>query len=144
MSDIKFDGENVIVEGHWLKSRTWDIMLDASDRRLSQGGFRRALVHDPHDRLTINYNHDYPNGVQIEGQLVVDGLFVRGKAGFAGGIDTPDITVGHPSEPPLVTVGGPPPGGGSSGLDLVGAVRALEQEIAQLKARVAALEAAHP
>ncbi len=144
MSDIKFDGENVIVEGHWLQSQTWDIRLDASDRRLSQGGVRRALVHDPHDRLTINYGRDYPNGVQIEGQLVVDGLFVRGKAGFADGIDTPGITVAHPSEPSLVTAGGPPTGVASWGLDLVGAVQALEQEIAQLKARVAALEAAHP
>ena len=46
MSDIKFDGEWVNVEGFVLKSQTTDFMLDHASRRTVQGGHRRALVHD--------------------------------------------------------------------------------------------------
>jgi hypothetical protein len=72
MSDIKFDGDWVIVEGSWLKSRTLDFMLDAPGRRLNNTGHRRALVHDSGDKLTINYNRDYPGGVNILGEVSIE------------------------------------------------------------------------
>ena len=72
MSDLKFDGDWVIVEGTWLKVRTLDIMLDAPSRRLNNSGHRRALVHNYGDKLTINYNKDYPGGVNIQGELSVE------------------------------------------------------------------------
>jgi len=72
MSDLKFDGDWVIVEGNWLKSRTLDIMLDAPSRRINNSGWRRALVHNYGDKLTINYNKDYPGGVNIQGELSVE------------------------------------------------------------------------
>lgn len=33
MSDIKFDGEYVLIEGTWTKLATLDLMLDAPSRR---------------------------------------------------------------------------------------------------------------
>ena len=49
--------ETVIVEGLWLVSRTTDLILDHPDRRgkLADHGIpRRALVHNPSDRLPVN------------------------------------------------------------------------------------------
>ena len=71
MSDIKFDGEWVVVEGNWTRVRTLDLMLDAPARRQSNSGWRRALVHNHQDGLTINYASDYPGGVTINGDVKV-------------------------------------------------------------------------
>ena len=73
-SDIKLDGDWVILEGNWTRVRTWDFMLDAPDRRQTNSGWRRALVHDSTDGLTINYNGDYPGGVKIKGKVNVESL----------------------------------------------------------------------
>ena len=73
MSDIRFDGEYVIVEGFWTKVRTLDLMLDAPSRRSNSVGERRALVHDVGDGLTVNYANDYPAGVTINGARRVRG-----------------------------------------------------------------------
>jgi hypothetical protein len=72
MSDIKFQGEWVIVEGNWTKLSTVDLMLDSPARRKTSGGLRRALVHDHDDGLTINYGRDYPGGVRINGPVSSD------------------------------------------------------------------------
>ena len=69
MSDVVLDGdaqvtvlcENLNVQGH-------DLLLDASDRRRPGGPqFRRALVHDGGDGLTVNFGNDYPGGVSLNG-----------------------------------------------------------------------------
>lgn len=69
MSDIKFEGEWVNVEGFVLKSGTADFMLDNPSRRGNPAGLRRALVHDFADGLTINWASDYPGGVTINGNV---------------------------------------------------------------------------
>ena len=73
MSDIKFDGNTVVVEGTFLKSQTTDLMLDAPSRRKVSGGNRRALVHDFNDGLTVNWANDYPGGVTINSTLQING-----------------------------------------------------------------------
>jgi hypothetical protein len=73
MSDIKFDGEFVIIEGNWTRAATLDLMLDAPSRRTNTSGFRRALVHDFGDGLTMNYANDYPSGVAINGARTISG-----------------------------------------------------------------------
>ena len=76
-TDIKLDqqgGNWLIIEGHVLKITASDLMIDSPGRR--HGGpspFRRALVHDFQDGLTINFNSDYPGGVTVTGNLVVTG-----------------------------------------------------------------------
>ncbi len=140
--DINLDGDWVVVEGNWTRIRTLDLMLDAPSRRITQSGQRRALVHDNTDRLTINYAGDYPNGVYISGQTSIEALYVGGKGRFADGVVTPSLTIGQPAPPPVFRPGGGPVGGGEYGLDVGAAISQLQDEIAQLKARVTALE--HP
>lgn len=84
-TDIKLDqndGNWVIAEGNVLKTTAFDFMLDSPGRR--HGGaspYRRALVHDFQDGLTINYAGDYPGGVTVTGNVVVTGdLKVAGMA----------------------------------------------------------------
>ena len=84
-TDIKLDqqgGDWLIVEGRVLKTTASDFILDSPGRR--RGGpspFRRALVHNDQDGLTINFGGDYPGGVTVTGNLVVTGdLNVAGTA----------------------------------------------------------------
>lgn len=71
MSDIVLEGndqvtvqcENLTVEGH-------DLILNSTARRTANGKpYRRALVHDQADGLSINFNGDYPGGVSVYGTL---------------------------------------------------------------------------
>jgi hypothetical protein len=75
-TDIKLDegdGNWLVIEGSVLKTTASDLMLDSPGRRRQTDGFRRALVHDSHDGLTINFNGDYPGGVSMGGNLNVAG-----------------------------------------------------------------------
>ncbi|WP_239308780.1 MULTISPECIES: hypothetical protein [unclassified Frankia] len=68
-ADISLDGPQegwTTVDGAVLNVRTSDMILDAPARRTNPSGFRRALVHDQGDGLTINFNGDYPGGVTIQ------------------------------------------------------------------------------
>ena len=57
----------VCLRGFVVKAEAADLMLDhPARRRPNRGGRRRALVHDFNDGLTINYNNDYPGGVTIK------------------------------------------------------------------------------
>jgi hypothetical protein len=88
-SDIRLEDEQVVVEGklyvqeiassnNQLKFTGYDFLLDYHDRR-KQGSdptqFRRALVHDYGDRLTLNYGEDYPGGVGIQGSVYVHDVY---------------------------------------------------------------------
>jgi hypothetical protein len=74
----------VLVEGTVLKTTAADLMLDAPQRRLPGGGpFRRALVHNTQDGLTLNFNGDYPGGVTVVGNLMVTGDVVVGSASIS-------------------------------------------------------------
>lgn len=91
-SDIKLDGDWVVIEGTWIKGQVCDLILDKPDRRIDNNGVRRALVHDFNDGLTINYDGDYPGGVKIQGNVVlpdelnVEDIRVAGK-NFARRVD---------------------------------------------------------
>ena len=82
-SDIKLDGEGdgwVTIESEVLKANSSDFMLDNSSRRKNTDGFRRALVHNENDGLSVNFNGDYPGGVKIGGNTTVEGgLTVVGR-----------------------------------------------------------------
>ena len=76
-TDIKLDQQNgqwVVVEGSVLKTTAADLIIDNPGRRRGgQSPFRRALVHDSQDGLTINFGGDYPGGVTITGNVTVTG-----------------------------------------------------------------------
>ncbi|MGY6519480.1 MAG: hypothetical protein ACXIUZ_12295 [Lysobacteraceae bacterium] len=74
MSDIRFIGNDVHIEGNVLKCTTFDIELDNAGRRSNASGKRRALVHDFDDGLTLNWAGDYPGGIRLNGRVRVDHL----------------------------------------------------------------------
>jgi hypothetical protein len=63
-----------------------DFCLQSSSRRTNKSPNRRALVHDPNDGLTINWDGDYPGGVTIRGKVTIsDGLTTEGPTRLRGG-----------------------------------------------------------
>ena len=85
MSDIRLDdGEQVTVLCNNLNVTGHDLLLDSAARRKPNGPrFRRALVHDLNDSLTINFGGDYPGGLRLNGVAEVRPL---GKLVIRGGI----------------------------------------------------------
>jgi hypothetical protein len=61
------DGTYVVLEARVVKATSSDFMLDAAERRKSTKPYRRALVHDGNDGLTVNFNGDYVGGVTLNG-----------------------------------------------------------------------------
>ena len=128
MSDIVFDdGEQVSVLCDNLRDfRGASSVDDVSWRR--GGGptgprFRRALVHDTNDGLTMNFGDDYPGGVTINGVHTLD---VVGDLTFR---------ISHHDE--VTQAGGSPP---SETVTLSDVIKTLRQEIAGLKSQVAQLQ----
>jgi len=148
MSDIKFDGEFVIVEGRWLKSRMWDIMLDAEDRRSNNVGERRALAHDFSDGLTINVASDYPGGVTIYGKVNVPGKLMVGARDVAALLDSLTAANLHARVTALELFEKNTAELLASLYDDVQKFKTLtlrlSDEVQTLKAKVAALEHGHP
>ena len=64
-------GTHFIMEHH-------DLHLDHAARRVNNNGWRRALVHDFQDGLTLNWASDYPGGVTINGAVKCPGSLVVG------------------------------------------------------------------
>ena len=88
-TDIKLLDNEIRVEGHrTVTAQTWDFCVDAPDRRKEhKNPHRRALVHDFHDGLSINWANDYPGGVTVNGEVKLPGdVTVNGEAKFAGGV----------------------------------------------------------
>ncbi|MEP7340893.1 MAG: hypothetical protein ABI977_24390 [Acidobacteriota bacterium] len=61
------DGTYVVLDARVVKALGADFMLDSAGRRKSSKPFRRALVHDQNDGLTVNFNGDYVGGVTLIG-----------------------------------------------------------------------------
>lgn len=93
MTDIRFDGDWIHLEGAVTKAATSDFMLDTAARRKTNTPHRRALVHDFTDGLTLNWDNDYPGGVtvnsctQISGANRGDWLKVRSRITQVFGTD---------------------------------------------------------
>lgn len=69
MSDIRFVGEDIHVEGNVQRVTCFDIELDNAGRRKNNSGKRRAFVHDFQDGLTLNWDRDYPGGITLNGDV---------------------------------------------------------------------------
>jgi hypothetical protein len=123
MSDIVFDQfDQVVVLCNNLNVQGHDFLLDSAERRKANGPqFRRALVHDQNDGLTINFARDYPGGVTINGLLNVTGdiemRITHRELALIGG--------GHPPDEKVM---------------LADVIKALRGEIAELRARIETLE----
>lgn len=124
MSDIIFDDtEQVTVLCGNLNVQGHDLLLDSPERRTPHGSaFRRALVHDLNDSLTINFGSDYPGGVTINGVRVLD---VTGDIQFR---------ISHQDE--ILLNGGQSP---DETAHLGDVIKALRHEIAELKSQIATI-----
>ena len=82
MSDVMLEDTQVTVTCENLNVQGHDVLIDASTRRRPEGPrFRRALVHDEGDGLTVNFGNDYPGGVTLNGVASITplaGPHVRG------------------------------------------------------------------
>ena len=69
LGDIKLDAEKdgwVTIEADVVNAKASDFILEQNAYRTDKGGpFRRALVHNSNDGLTVNFGGDYPDGVTI-------------------------------------------------------------------------------
>ncbi|WP_156469387.1 hypothetical protein [Candidatus Desulfofervidus auxilii] len=54
-----------------MRLEAHDLHLDHPNRRKTQGGDRRALVHGFNDELVINWNGDYPGNVVVHKDLKI-------------------------------------------------------------------------
>jgi hypothetical protein len=75
-SDVRLLENDVVAVDGVLSCSGPDIVLDNGARRGTHEGSRRALVHDPNDGLTLNWDGDYPGGVTIRSGVVVDGVML--------------------------------------------------------------------
>ena len=121
MTDVIIDDtETLTLVAPVLRVEGHDVIVDSPERRKPNGpAFRRGLVHDQNDGLTINFNGDYPGGVTING---INALVVHGDIQF---------TISH-HDSVLLTGGNPP----DETVSLGDVVKTLRQEIAALQAKV--------
>jgi len=147
--DVKLDEDNVnwvTIEGTALRARTPDLMLDAPNRRSGGGGtWRRALVHDQSDGLTINYNGDYPGGVTLKDVTSISPKGTRGGGVLANKVNMrsmADLVIEGGIQflwdnGPQVRRPGMQP---TEAVSLQSILAQLQHEIGDLQQRVAALE----
>jgi len=124
-----------------------DLLLDHPQRRgAGARGFRRALVHDQTDGLTINFNGDYPGGVTLNGVHTITPTQPAASGGALGRMSL--RTVSHVNIAgginflwdhgiSVVRGGGPH----SESVNLQSVIAALQTEVEALRQRVQALEA---
>jgi hypothetical protein len=129
-ADIKLDGTVVAIEGDRLDVKGADLILDSSARRKQAGGFRRALVHSERDSLIINFNGDYPAGVEMKGQVLVDRLSVQFSR-VIGQRPEFDPRTGRTTMRDILQIGPQ---------DVAELIKNLERSVAALTARLTKLE----
>jgi hypothetical protein len=142
MSDILFDAtQQVTVQCDNLKVEGHDFLLDSQSRRRpgNTSAFRRAIVHDQNDGLTINFGNDYPGGVTLNAVVAITPLSTPIPIGVLD--RTPKLVVHGDityEERGLALVGG---GFNTVTTSVAAQFGKLQGLIDQLTSRVAALEA---
>jgi hypothetical protein len=156
VSDVELVGEIVKVTGEALDCDVPDFVLDHRERRRSTRGRRRALVHDPQDGLTVNWNSDYPDGVKLFGPLRVVSRDLELEHPSRRGAEHPDRprrALVHDAQDGLtINFRGDYPGGvtvdgglrirqGRRTVDVLERIAELESTVLELTRRLEALEA---
>jgi hypothetical protein len=149
MTDLRLneggDGTFIVLDGRVVKATASDFMLDSPERRSGKAVFRRALVHDQGDGLTVNFANDYNGGVTLNGVRELSPLHLPHDSKSVKVLDpTPVLVVRggiqfevH-SETPL-SVGGDGGGVKVTTLSLHGELTRLQNQIAALETKLAAL-----
>jgi hypothetical protein len=148
-TDVKLDqadGTFLHLEARVVKTIGSDFMLDAPERHTGVRPFRRALVHDQGDGLTVNFAGDYPGGVTLNGvRELSPHQPPRSKTEFALLDPTPILALRgglqfevHSQSP--LSVGSDSGAAKVVTFSLHGELKKLENQILALAARVAVLE----
>jgi hypothetical protein len=142
MSDILFDAtQQITVQCDNLKVEGHDFLLDSPSRRKpgNTSSFRRAMVHDQSDGLTINFGNDYPAGVTLNGVVAITPLDTPKPIGVLN--RTPNLVVHgditYEVHGPVLVSGG----SNVTTTSVAAEFSKLQGLIDQLTGRVAALEA---
>ena len=64
-TDVVLDQETIKLIADFLEFRGVDVRIDNPGRRRGGGNYRRAVVHDFQDGITLNWERDYPGGVTV-------------------------------------------------------------------------------
>ena len=154
MTDVRLDqgdGSFLELDARVVKAISSDFMLDSPARRKpGSPEFRRALVHDESDGLTINFSNDYEGGVTINGNLIIrdgerirGGIMINGPITIDGGISmtrnlnlTGDIQFQIQHFVDVLSV--PPP---TETVSLAEMIKSLRGDISALQHRIATLDA---
>ena len=144
-TDVKLDqidGTFLVLEGRVVKAVTSDFMLDSPVRRKGGGPFRRALVHDQNDGLTVNFNGDYPGGVTVAGVAQIIPLRQQGMSPIQPStlVVRGDISFEMPGISGVFGL----PGSGQGGTVMIPTslneqITSLQDQISKLSEKVAAL-----
>jgi hypothetical protein len=137
------DGSFIVLEGRVVKAAGSDFMLDSPERRIGRNPFRRALVHDQGDGLTVNFAFDYKGGVTLNGVREISPHQIR-TGGPLDRIDPTPILVVHGGIEFEVHSQSSIIDGAElkvTTLSLIGELTQLQTQISALQAQVAALEA---
>jgi hypothetical protein len=153
MTDVRLDegsdGSFIVLEGRVVKAAGSDFMLDSPERRIGRNPFRRALVHDQDDSLTVNFANDYKGGVTLNAVRELSPRQIP-KDKFSIRLDPTPILVVHGGiqfevhSESLLSAGDVLTGGGGikiTTLSLIGELTKLQDQISALQAKVTALEA---
>ncbi len=71
--------DELIIKPFAVKLLGADLRIDCKKRRKTKTPYRRAVVHNQQDGLTVNWAKDYPGGVTINGKVnCPDSLKVKG------------------------------------------------------------------
>ncbi len=119
-SDIILENDKVRVQGK-IAVNGPDVEVDSADRRKNTRGFRRAMVHDFGDGLTINWDKDYPGGITMYGRTAVT------DNGSNGVRIVPEAY--NPNQWPKLTQNSVNP----QQLDLINEIKAIKQTVIQLR-----------
>src|ERR1700722_14198739 len=103
MTDVPLDdidGSYLTLDARVVKVVATDLMIDAPERHTGDYQFRRALVHDQSDGLTLNFAGDYPGGVTIAGALHASGpVSFTGALHASGRVKTGTPVASHRNDP---------------------------------------------
>ncbi|MBD0256011.1 MAG: hypothetical protein ICV83_09855 [Cytophagales bacterium] len=96
-SDIKLnDDGTVTIVANAVITEAHDLMLNSPGRRKGDNPWRRALVHDFTDGLTLNWDKDYQGGVTVNGNVQVPEKLIVGHTILIG------RKVFYPNEAPVL------------------------------------------
>jgi hypothetical protein len=146
-TDVKLDQEDgsfLVLEGRVVKVTAADFMLDSPARRIGSKPFRRALVHNQSDGLTVNFANDYQGGITLNGVVEISPQSPKGGPLSLTINPTPILKVRGGIEFEFQSTPKLAVGGGESTVttfNLHSELTKLQNQISALQAKVAALEA---